>query len=340
MRDLRVLIADASPSVRAVIRRIVTDVDSLGVAAEARTGDEALALTSTLRPDAVVMDADLTLADGGPAAEEILFRHQVPVILLATGQDRTRMVATFRTLSKGAVAVLAKPTVPHQWRVMAETLAHTLEHIGRTRGGESEPDDALADSRGRLVRRVAVGASAGGPRALAEMLGQLGMGFPAAVAVVQHIAPGFEGALVQWLAGESGLDVALACDGEAFAPGRVRLAQAGCHLTVDDQSRLRLDCDTAPHDGHRPSIDVLFRSLARSDATSTAAILLSGMGADGALGLSELKAAGAVTIAQDEATSALWGMPRIAMETGAAELVMSPKAIGRFLRKAACGEGQ
>ena len=139
------------------------------------------------------------------------------------------------------------------------------------------------------------------------MLSQLDRGFPAAVAVVQHVARGFEEALVHWLAAETGLDVALAIDGETFGTGCIRLAEADCHLTVDQHDRLRLDSRIPPYNGHRPSIDVLFRSLVNPEARATAAILLSGMGFDGTLGLNELKAAGAITMAQDEPTAAISG---------------------------------
>lgn len=340
MSAFRVLIADGSPSVRAVLRRIVDGADHLTLAGEARDGVEAVALAVDLRPDAIVMDADMALGGGRTASDEILARHHAPVVLLATGLDRDRMVATFGTLSKGAVAVLKKPTVPLQWLELSDTLRQTLEHLGRNRDEPAGPADVVVRRHDGVIERVAIGSSTGGPRALVEVLRELDPGFRAAVAVVQHIASGFEGALVQWLAAETGLDVALASDGEAFAPGCVRLARPGSHLLVDPDDRLRLDASSPSRHGHRPSIDVLFESLAGRDTGTTAAILLSGMGADGSRGLAELKAAGAITIAQDEATSAIWGMPRIAVEIGAADLVLPPPAIGRLLRGSAGGSGR
>jgi two-component system chemotaxis response regulator CheB len=171
------------------------------------------------------------------------------------------------------------------------------------------------------------------------MLGQLGADFTASVVVVQHIAPGFEPALIQWLAGETGLDVALARDGERLIAGAVRLAPATAHLAIVRGSRLRVDGDAPPVNGHRPSIDLLFRSLVGRGARSAAAVLLSGMGADGTRGLAELRAAGSLTIAQDRASAVIWGMPGIAAEGGAAELVLDPTAIGRLLRRACAGNG-
>jgi two-component system chemotaxis response regulator CheB len=334
---VRVLIADASPSVRAVLRRILESGDGLELAGEAIDGDETAARSVSLAPDAVVMDADLVVGDGRPAFEVVLARTSAPVILMATGRDRDRLVATFRSLSRGAVVVLPKPTVVQQWRELAATLGETLSHLEPRGPQDVAIDDPPVIGGDRVIRTVVVGASTGGPRALAQMLGELGPRCAAGVAVVQHIAPGFEPALVQWLTAETKLDVAVARDGEPLAPGCVRLAPATAHLTVERGRKLRVDRDGEPLDGHRPSIDLLFRSMAGSSARSTAAVLLSGMGHDGTRGLAELRAEGSLTIAQDRSSAVIWGMPGSAVERGAAEVVLDPAAIGRLLRQAAGG---
>jgi two-component system chemotaxis response regulator CheB len=337
---MRVLIADASPSVRAVLRRIIDGSKWLRVVAEAASGDEAAACSLSLAPDAVVMDADLATADGRPAFEVVLSQATAPVILMATGCDRDRLVASYRSLTKGAVVVLPKPTVVEGWRELGQTLGEALRHLAGPGSDDRRPLEPQGFSGGRVIRTVVVGASTGGPRALAQVLGQLGPVFPAAVAVVQHITPGFEPALIQWLAGETGLDVALAHDGERLGVGAVRLAPATAHLSIGRGGRLRVDADAPPVNGHRPSIDLLFRSLVGPAASTTAAVLLSGMGADGTRGLAELRAAGGLTIAQDRASAVIWGMPGIAVQNGAAELVLDPEAIGRLLKEAAGGAGQ
>jgi chemotaxis response regulator CheB len=177
-------------------------------------------------------------------------------------------------------------------------------------------------------RWLALGASTGGPAALRELLAQLPAPPPLRVVIVQHIARGLELDFVDWLAGSLGLDVRLARDGERPPPGTVRVAPAQSHLRVTATGRLALDIATPPRHGHRPSVDELFQSLAAAAPHHTAAVLLTGMGADGAAGLSALRRAGAFCLAQDEASSAVFGMPHAAVELSAAELVLSPRALG------------
>jgi two-component system chemotaxis response regulator CheB len=162
---------------------------------------------------------------------------------------------------------------------------------------------------------IVVGASTGGPQALLELLrGLPALGPP--VLIVQHIVPGFVQGLVGWLASTAPQRVVLATDGAAPAAGFVYVAPSDGHLVHED-ARLRID-PSGPRGGHRPSVDVLFESAARSLGSSCVGVLLTGMGSDGAQGLLALRRAGADTIAQDEASSCVYGMPRVARELGAA----------------------
>jgi chemotaxis response regulator CheB len=187
----------------------------------------------------------------------------------------------------------------------------------------------------RGLRYAAIGASTGGPGALCELLRTLGSDAEIGVAVVQHIAAGFESALAEWLAVESGLDVAVARDGEILAPGRVRFAPAGGHMLLSPDGRLRLDRRSPAVSVHTPAVDLLFRSLLKHPPQTVAAIQLSGMGSDGALGMCELRRANVLTMAQDEASCAVFGMPRSAIEMGAVAVTLSPAQIGRLLAHAA-----
>jgi two-component system chemotaxis response regulator CheB len=184
-----------------------------------------------------------------------------------------------------------------------------------------------------MIRYVAVGASTGGPTAVRDLLAALPGELPASVLVVQHIASGFESSFAEWLAAELRRDVRVARDGEQPAAGDVRIGPTGAHLVLAGDGALRLDTTIPPRRGHRPSADELFLSCARTFPTETAGVLLTGMGRDGADGLAELRRAGGVTAAQDEATSAVFGMPRAAIENGAAEVALPPKEIGSALRR-------
>ncbi len=333
MVSFKVLIADPSLSVRAVLRRFVECVPGLVVVGEARDGGEAIRLARNLRPDTIIIDADLGHPQGPGSPEEVFSVHPVPMIVISAGGDRQRMIATFSTLRKGAVAVFPKPTVPQAWEDLGETLGETLRQLaGRTRR-PARPIPPPPAKAGAPIRLVAVGASSGGPGALAEMLHHLGSDFATPVVVVQHITAGFEPALADWLTAETGLDVRVARDGASLTRGGVRLAPSDSHMTVKDRSIVRLDRSSPPVNGHRPAVETLFRSLIGDGARHTAVILLSGMGSDGVAAMTVLRSVGALTIAQDEISSAVWGMPGAAVERGAASLVLPPAAIGDHLRE-------
>jgi chemotaxis response regulator CheB len=199
-----------------------------------------------------------------------------------------------------------------------------------TSGADVEPAafECVAASE---LEWLALGASIGGPAALRELLVELPTPAPLRVVVVQHIAHGLERQLADWLAGELGLDVRPATDGELPPRGAVRFAPASSHLRVRADGRLQLAAATPPRGGHRPSIDELFDSLAETFPRETAAILLSGTGEDGARGLLALHSAGALCRVQDEASAAAHGMPRAALDLGAAEIASSPRDLGREL---------
>jgi two-component system chemotaxis response regulator CheB len=208
-----------------------------------------------------------------------------------------------------------------------------LEVIVRRSPGESSPPTGHAPlepapRRAGALRWLALGASIGGPAALRDLLAALPSPLPLRVVVVQHIAYGLERTLAEWLAGELGLDVRTAVDGELPVDGAVRFAPAGAHLRVRPGGRLELDGVMPPRGGHRPSIDELFLSLAAVFPRATAAALLSGSGEDGAQGLLALRRAGAFCLVQDAASSAASGMPSAALALGAAEAALSPRGIG------------
>jgi two-component system chemotaxis response regulator CheB len=200
--------------------------------------------------------------------------------------------------------------------------ARVIRHPrGRLRRSGEAPKETPPISFRRTATHVAIAASTGGPRALLAVLAVLPPSFPIPVLVVQHMSPGFTGGLAHWLDSATGLPVRIAAEGEPAASG-IWLAPDGAHLVVRRGGTLGLDSAT-PGDPHRPSADVLFASMAIVAGAGATAVVLSGMGSDGAAGTAAVRAAGGVTIAQDEATSAIFGMPRAAAERGGAELVLA-----------------
>ncbi len=334
MSEVRVVIVGSSPTVRSLLRRLIVG-EGVEVVGDVSDPAGAAEVVARLRPDVVVLDADL--ADGGVAvAEAITTRRPTPILVLAPRRRRLARLA-FETLTRGALGVFAKPETPDEWQVLGRSLAEIVRQVA-TPGAEipaARPTASGPPSTAGL-RYLAVGASTGGPVALRAMLGEL-EGTSLAVAVVQHIAAGFEDGLAEWLARETRLDVRVARDGEALVPGRVRLSRPGAHLVVGRDGRLHHDTVTPPVRGHRPSVNLLFSSLLRFGAGEVAAVILTGMGDDGVAGMEELRRAGVLTVAQERRSCAIFGMPRAALERDAALLELDPVAIGRLLARITAG---
>ena len=274
--------------------------------------------------------------------------------MLSAKANRDQVQTAFDAMRRGAVDVLPKPEDTGAWRHMADTLPQMIREIVASRHhaapaapakaarsplrspaaaavAADEEDDEPESPRD--LRWLLIGASTGGPTAVCDLLAALGSRPPVTALVVQHIAPGFELGMVDWLASELGMEVRVARHGEAPPPASVRLAPPGAHLHLTADGVLELDSRTPPWRGHRPSVDELFFSAARTVPSRTAAALLTGMGTDGVQGLSQLSHAGALTYVQDEATSVVYGMPRAALERGAARFALPPQRIGRRIAR-------
>jgi two-component system chemotaxis response regulator CheB len=351
-----VVIVDDSSSVRAVLRRLLARAPGIQVIGEAADGETAVDLVERLRPDVLLLDIVMPQLDGFGVLARLGRGRPVPAILLTSRADRAEVRAAFQALGSGAVELLPKPDDPESWRLLAETLpavvraasaaklpavpaapeqrlphlppSHPLPPLDPLAAPGPSSPAAPRPRSGREVSWLAIGASTGGPAAVRDLLANLPAPAPFPILIVQHIASGFETGLAEWLASTLGLDVRIALAGELPGPGAVRIAPGGVHLRLGPDGRLELDDVTPPRRGHRPSADELFHSLARGAASRGVAVLLTGMGTDGANGLRELRTAGALCFAQDEASSAVFGMPRAAIELGAAELVAAPSAIG------------
>jgi two-component system chemotaxis response regulator CheB len=337
---VRVLVVDDSATVRAVLRRLVARPGSLEVAGEAADGAQAVEATLRLHPDIVLMDIEMPGTDGFAATERIMALRPTPIVVLSSRAARDRARTAFEAIRCGAVEVIAKPSDAAGWEALAALLPATLAAIA---AGRPRPDPAAAGRHAgpaaarelpapaAAIRFVAIGASTGGPTAVRDVLAAFPAGTHAAAIVVQHIAAGFETSFAEWLAAELHRVVRLAADGAAPPAGGVAVAPPGAHLLLGADGLLRLDRVSPPRRGHRPSADDLFRSCAAAFPRATAGVLLSGMGSDGAEGLAELRRAGGLTVVQDEATSVVFGMPKAALDGGAADIALPPARIGAAL---------
>ena len=334
---IRVLVVDDSASVRAVLKRFFSRTPDIQVVGEAADGEQAVQSVLDLSPHVVVMDLQMPVLDGYAATERIMAVRPTPIIVLSSRANRNQMQIAFEAIRRGALEVLPKPEDTPSWQQLAESLPETVRTVAgartvprreRVRTPRTEPSLSTAP---RVLRWVAIGASTGGPAAIREFLEEVPETPPVGFLIVQHIAAGFELGFADWLNKEFPFDVRLAQDGEVLRRGSVRLAPGGSHLLMEEQGVLRLDTETPARRGHRPSVDEMFLSCAECCPREVAGVLMTGMGSDGVEGLLALRQAGGLTLAQDEASSAVFGMPRVALERGAADVALPPRELAKTL---------
>jgi two-component system chemotaxis response regulator CheB len=348
MARIRILVVEDSLSVRRRLVEVLGGDPGLEVVGEAVDGLQAASMCRELRPDVITMDLAMPVMDGLEVTEDIMAHCPTPILIISGSYNRGELFRTYEALNAGAIDLLEKPRGDEPegaWerdllaKVKLVSRIKVITHLrGRMTGRMPRPSPAAISAPGPAgpgLRAVAIGTSTGGPAALAAVLGALHTGFPLPILAVIHIGRNFAASFAQWLGEQTPLAVSLAEDGEPLAgiSGRVVLAPSDLHLVVRG-GRLRLT-DEAPSQSCRPSVDVLFSSLAGELGDACVACLLTGMGRDGAQGLLAIRRAGGQTIAQDESSSVVFGMPREAIALGAAEHILPLSAIGPHLERLA-----
>ena len=340
---LRVLVVEDSVTVRRHLCDVLARDPALEVVGEAGDGKQAIHLCQTLRPDVVTMDMMLPVMSGLGATEYIMAHCPTPIVIVSSSTNRGEVFKTYEALAAGAIEVLEKPTgeeAEGEWErrflgtIKLVSRVRTVTHVRARLGplGQSRPALKAWPVTPAVSRRqyevVAIGASTGGPGAILEILRALPPDFGLPLLLVLHINEPFAAAFAEWLDGQTAFRVSYAVDGQLLTStcGRVTMAPADSHLVVRN-GRFRLTRDPERH-SCRPSVDVLFESLASEYGSATSACLLTGMGRDGAAGLLDIRRAGGLTIAQDEASSVVYGMPREAVLLGAADRVLPLADIG------------
>ncbi len=341
---VRVLIAEDSPTLRILIRRILENDPGIRVVGEATNGNEAVALCRSLNPDIVTMDIHMPGMDGYEAIRHIMAEMPRPIVVLTSTESDSRLGITHKAIDYGALMVLGKPkgmpgADPEADNLISQIKAMAdVKVVRRTRWPQPEqskmPGKAAMprSARRQRVRLVAIGVSTGGPPALQVILSRLPAGFPAPILVVQHMSRNFIGGLATWLNETTPLQVRVAQTGEKLTPGMVYLAPDGNHLAVTADGSAWLKTMSLV-DGHCPSATVLFESAAAVKGPETAGVILTGMGSDGARGLKTLHDAGGYTMAQDEASCVIFGMPREAIAMGAVNEVLPLEMISGRLKE-------
>lgn len=326
---IKVLVVDDSPLMRRIIHDVLVQDPEINVIGSARDGAEALKKAAELNPDVITLDIEMPVMDGISCLEKLQRQGSYGIIVLS-GVTKAGTSATIRALELGAFDFIEKTAISldmtsgnkkneiiDKIKLAYRTLkkAENLNKCSKNAALKMLPQTIQND----LKYIVALGISTGGPRALSSIIPELPENLPAAVVIVQHMPPGFTRSLAERLNESSVITVKEAEDDDILEAGHVYIAPGDFHLTFADEgniTRIKLT-QTPPVGSFRPSVDVMMTSLANSDANSVIGVIMTGMGSDGSKGLVELKKKkNAYIVAQDEATSIVFGMPRSAIELG------------------------
>lgn len=355
MKPIRVLIVDDSVVVRRIVKdALATDpqVEICGVAANGRI---ALSMIEQMTPDIVTLDIEMPEMDGLEVLRQL--RTRVPamrVIMFSTLTQRGAL-ATLEALALGARDYVAKPAnvgsvtssveairteLLPKIKALCGAAPTLLTPIAATKSRVSSPAEKTL--RQRPIEIVVIGTSTGGPNALGQVLPQFPAHLQAAVVVVQHMPPTFTRFLAERLNGECQIPVSEAADGEVIKPGKILIAPGDFHVVTETQgARVHLrTVRTPPENSCRPAVDVLFRSAAKVYGSRALAVVMTGMGQDGLRGAEQLHAASATILAQDEASSVVWGMPGYIVQAGlATKVIPLPEIAGEIIRRVSESHG-
>jgi two-component system chemotaxis response regulator CheB len=338
---VRVLVVDDSALMRKLIPQIIERDSSIHVVGTAMDGEFALKKIEELQPHVITLDLEMPRMDGMDTLRAIMRQSRLPVIVVSAHTTQGAST-TFKALALGAFDFVAKPhdALSAQMDAIATELITKIKVASQTRMPKSQPElpvtrrlKKTATKRLPTRKVVAIGISTGGPNALQYVLSQLPADFPAAIVVVQHMPEGFTELFARRLDECCAIDVKEAHSGDLLLAGRALICPGNRHMKL---KRMPLGdivvlSDEEKVSGHRPSVDVLFRSVAQEFGRDSIGLIMTGMGEDGADALGDIKKAGGMTIAQDEESCVVYGMPRAAIDRGNAMRVVPLDALANTL---------
>ena len=347
-KKIRVLVADGSIVERERMVALLRSDPEIDVVGEAARSAAIVDLAKRCRPDVIALDIHIPTAGGFEITKEIMIEAPTPVVIVSDDGDPRQVEAAILALRAGALAVVGRPPPPHNGEAASagKRFLSTVKGMAQVkvvrhwREAQHAAVPRVVPGGRDQARVVAIAASTGGPAALQQVLAGLPGDFQPPILVVQHIADGFVEGLVTWLNALCSLKVKVAVHGEALLPHTVYVAPDGSHLGLQGRGRILLS-QAAPIGGFRPSATFLFESVTKAFGASSLHVILTGMGQDGLSGLRSARAAGARIIAQDEASSVVFGMPGAAVEAGLADSVVPLTAVaGELLGAMGESEGR
>jgi two-component system chemotaxis response regulator CheB len=340
---IRVLLVDDSPLALALLKRMLATSPDVQVVGTACNGQEALGMVPTLDPQVICTDLHMPVMDGLAFTREVMTRFPRPILVISSTVEPGEAAKTYPVLDAGALDLMPKPSLETgadfdrvaRDLVMRVRILAGVRVIRRAPAHAEPPEkvekpEAPSSIRAVSAKMVVIGASTGGPMALRTILGQLSGDFRLPVICVQHISEGFLAGLVEWLGSQCRVKTEVARSGDAPRVGTVYFPPERMHLEMDARGRFR-SSERPSVAGHRPSVTVTMNSVAEYYGRFAVGVLLTGMGSDGAEGMATIARAGGLTLAQNEESCVVFGMPRQAIERGAARHVLSPDEIAAAL---------
>lgn len=348
MAPISVLLVDDSPIALEILEQLLESSPEIKVVGTATSGKQALEMIPKLQPAVICTDLKMAEMDGLEFTKQVMAKYPRPILVISIAVQKEDTSNIFELLRAGALDVFPKPKTGlesdyQQSKLELVTKIKILAGVSvftRPLRSPVEPTAVVKKALSAIagtpsngagkIRIVAIGASTGGPQVLQKILSPLPGNFPVPIICVLHISPGFLQGMVDWLASECQMRVKVAPNGEIPSPGTIYFAPEGSHLGLDTQGRFQHTI-AAPVDGHCPSVTFTFQSVAHSYGKAAAGVLLTGMGRDGADGMKAIAQAGGTTVAQDEASCVVFGMPKEAIALGAAQHILAPPSITTFL---------
>lgn len=334
-QKIRILVVDDSPTKRNMLVKLINSHPDMIVIGQALNGQEGIEKAKQIHPDVIIMDIKMPIMDGLTATKKIMQTNPTP-ILIVSSTGKLQVIGTLDALSVGAIDFIA---VQDNIEKLKEELYKKIKiasttNVSRFVELQKKPQvissSVLQDEKYKIV---AIGVSTGGPTALVDILKNFPSNFPLPIVIVQHMIAGFTEGLAEWLNNLCDITIKEAQNGDKLYPGIAFIAPGGSNLTIN--SREMIELKNLPLDAiYQPSVDEMLKSVANVFREKVIAVILTGMGKDGALGIKEVKKYGGFTIAQDEASSIVWGMPKMAIETGCIDKVVNLQDIASEILKA------
>ena len=323
---IKTLIIDDSALARDIIRDFLEADENFKIIGEAADGEEGIEKILSLNPDLVTMDIDMPKKNGLETIKEVMKKVYVPIVVI-TNHDTAK--TAYEATLLGALEFYPKDAFSlSQDQKKLQAVYETLKRISGVKAQQKAVfDETILQKQfeKREIQAVVIASSTGGPKALSQFLALLPGNFPVPIVIVQHNSSGFDESFSQWLNTYTPLNVKLAEEGEIPKPGAVYVAQTDKHLEIrltNEQKCCLYYNDDEPENNQKPAADVLFKTAAKNLKQSVISVVLTGMGSDGAAGTQKIREMGGITLAQNEESSLIYGMPKAAAETGCVDMVL------------------